>query len=166
MTDKLAGSFGFARLNSVLGVSTPPIPYCWSGNEVYLDSKRRLDEKAYLNAKLETLLARETVLAEASIRALFARVISANLNLIFDLHNCSPEMFEQYDSKLNLLLEAAFSHVENEVNVLVSKENIKASQQTEDGWMNVDSVNGLMSLSGKGRGRELDANKFVPKQRR
>jgi hypothetical protein len=166
MSDFIAKPLSFATLNGVLGKSTPAIPYSWSGGDVFLDAEKKFDQKAYLHSKLNTLLARETVIAEDQIRAMFDRTVEQNFNIMFDLSNCSSEMFEQYDRKLNLLLEAAFSHAENEHNLKNSKENIKNSQQMADGWMNFGDVNNLVRLTSTNPLKAPDPNKFVPKFRR
>jgi hypothetical protein len=166
MSEFDAKPFSFSRLNSVLGVSTPPIPYCWRGAEVFLDSREVFDQKSYLASKLNTLLSRETVLTESNIRELFARVIDHNLNILFDLHNCAKDRFQQFDAKLNLLLEAAFTHAENEVNLIISKNNITISQQNSDGWMNAVEVGKLVDLVSSHGMQAPDPHKFVPKYRR
>lgn len=167
MPEFTAKPYSFARLNSVLGTSTPPIPYCWSGAEVFLDQGRNFDERAYLDSKMETLLKRHTVLTEDQIKAVFARVIDHNLNVLFDLNNCpNDDLFHQYDAKFNLLLEAAFSHSENEHSLRISKENIKNALQVSDGWMNVNAVNNLVRLTSTNPKEAPDPNKFVPKHRR
>jgi len=166
MSDFSAKPFSFARLNNVLGNNTPPIPYCWSGSEVFLQAEEKFDEHVYLNSKLNTLMERQTALSEESIRALFQQVIEHNLNVLYDLHNCQKELFVQYDAKFNLLLEAAFSHAENEQNLRFSRENIKNSLQITDGWMDLTAVNNLVRLNSPIPKPTTDLNKFVPKNRR
>jgi hypothetical protein len=166
MSDFSAKPFSFATLNNVLGNNKPPIPYSWSGSEVFLQSEEKFDENAYRSSKLNTLLQRQTTLDEESIHILFQQVIDQNLNVLYDLHNCQKEMFVQYDAKFNLLLEAAFSHAENEHSLRLSRENIKNSLQITDGWMDLHAVNNLVRLNSPVPKPTTDLNKFVPKNRR
>lgn len=167
MADTAVKTNSFAGLNRVLGRTTPPIPYCWSGSEVFLKAGKEFNEKSYLQSKLNTLLGRETVLAQDRIRDLFSRVINQNLGIMFDLYNCSPEKFEQYDRKLNLLLEAAFTYEENELNLVISRKNIIDNQNNSDGWMNFEAVDELTRLNNPAQRKGApDPYKFVPKYRR
>jgi hypothetical protein len=167
MPDFVAKPLSFARLNGVLGTSTPPIPYCWSGSEVFLDSGKKFDEKTYRESKLNTLLNRQSPLKPEEIRQVFERVIEQNLNILYDLHNSSADKFQQYDAKFNLLLESAFSHAENEHSLKISKENIKNSLQiSDDGWINAQAVDNLFRLTSTNPMEKPDKNKFVPKHRR
>ncbi len=165
MSDFTVKKSAFAKLNNVLGVSTPPIPYAWNGSDVLLRTGR-FNEKSYLLDKLGTLLRRESVLSREEKEALFNQVIAQNQNILFDMHSCSPDMIQQYDHKFNLLLESAFSHKENEKNLRISKENVKNSQQLSDGWMSASAVNNLLRLRSTNPAEAPDPNKFVPKHRR
>lgn len=165
MADYTVKSSGFSSLNKALGAKTPSFSYAWNGDDLLLKTDK-FDEKKYLDSKFETLRKRQSVLAIETIAGVFKRVVEQNYNLIFEMHTCRPEKFQLYDTKFNMLIESAFSHEENELNLKLSKENIKNSLQLDDGWMTVGDVNRLMKLTRTNPAEAPDPRKFVPKHRR
>lgn len=165
MSEFTVKTSGFARLNGVLGVTTPPIPYAWDGSEVLLQSGE-FDATAYIDSKLDVLMKRDTGLPSEAVQSAFQQTIQQNKNLIFDMHSCTPELFKQYDAKFNLLLEAAIGRVEHEHYLQISRENIKNSLQIEDSWMTFTAVNNLAKLTSSNPAQAPDPRKFVPKHRR
>lgn len=105
-------------------------------------------------------------LSQENKQNIFARIVRENQNLIFEMRSCTPENFQQYDSKFNLLLEANFAHEEHEHSLRTSKENIKNSLQISDSWMTQTEVNSLVRLSSGLPIEATDGRKFVPKYRR
>lgn len=165
MADFTVGPGSFKKLNGILGVKTPPIPYCWNGSDVLLNSGK-FNEQAYLSSKFETLSRRPGTLSAEAIREIFGKVIADNRNLLFEMQASSQEKFQQYDEKFNLLVEAAVNHAENEQSLRISKENIKNSFQISDSWMTPQEVNRLMRLTKNNPSEAPDPRKFVPKHRR
>lgn len=165
MSDFTVKTPGFAGLNRVLGNTRPHIPYCWNGNDVIIKTGK-FNQQKYLDGKIITLRNRKTILSLDEMKTTFERVVAQNSNVLFEMEACTFEQLQQLDAKFNLLLEAAFTHAENEHSLKLSKENIKNSMLTSDSWMDINEVNKLMKLVSTNPADATNPNKFVPKHRR
>lgn len=165
MADFTAGSGSFKKLNGILGIQMPPIPYCWNGSDVLLKSGK-FDEKLYIDSKFEALRRRAGTLSSEDLLEVFQKVVTDNKNIFFEMQACTQEQFQRYDEKFNLLIESAVNHAENEQSLRISKENIKNSFQISDSWMTPYEVNRLMRLTQNNPAEAPDPRKFVPKHRR